>query len=636
MSVLVQVGTPAPVAPVVPSHAVLKPLGIGEVTITDGFWAQRQRLNRVTSIPHALRWVEKLNWVGNFVSASRNGTAQRAGREFSDSDVYKLVEAMVWEEARSGDEELETAIRRLSAVISSAQAPDGYLNTHFGQAGLPARYSDFEWGHELYCYGHLFQAGAARIRCGHHDALVETAVRAADHVVRVFGDGGMSALCGHPGVEMGLAELGRATGCPEYLEQARLFIDRRGTGLLGPVEWGQEYFQDDLPIREATVFRGHAVRAGYLAAGAVDVASETGDYELLAAIQGQYDRTLARRTYVTGGMGSRHSGEAFGEDFELPPDRAYCETCAAVASVMVAWRLLLATGQEKYGDTIERTLYNAIACSPSASGDAFFYANPLHVRKAGTIPDTDKAYSRAESTARAPWFTVSCCPPNLARLFASLSAYLASVEGNRIRIHQFASGEISALLASGGTVRLGVRTNYPSGGLIRVTVLDCNPADEWSLALRIPSWAKIRLEGLAQEQGLAVASGRFAPGDSFTMEIDMTPRLVYPDPRIDANRGCVAVERGPLVLCLESTSLPNGFGADDFALDTDAPLEAAGKGVIASGQLRRLAERAWPYGRTPASAIRTPTSALLTPYHQWGNRGLGTMRVWLPTAQSDA
>lgn len=616
-------------APVAPSRSRLQPLGVDDVRITEGFWAERQDVNKATTIKHALGWETRLGWIANFEAAARHSEPEnRAGREFSDSEVYKLIEAMAWESARSGAYEPEIA--RLGQMLTAAQDEDGYLNTHFGQAGQGERYSNFEWGHELYCYGHLFQAVVARIRTGHDDAVVHVGLRAADHVCATFGADGIDAVCGHPEIEVGLAELGRATGRRKYIEQARLFIERRGHGLLGAIEWGQDYFQDDMPVRDATVFRGHAVRAGYLGAGAADVAVETGDDELLDAIRRQMDRTLGRRTYITGGWGSRHTGESFGEDFELPPDRAYCETCAAIGSVMVAWRLLLATGDERYADVIERALFNAIACSPSLTGDSFFYANPLQVRTPGHQPDPNQPCPRAESGVRAPWFTVSCCPPNLARLFASLSAYVASVDGDCVRIHQFAAGQITAPLAGGGRVRLGVRTDYPHDGRVEVTVLEC-PDGPWSVALRIPGWAKVGLEGFTRVGRLAVAEN-LRVGDSVSMRIDMAPRLVFPDPRIDAVRGCVAVERGPLVLCLESVDLPEGIGIDCFHLDVDAPVAADDDGALVSGVVSQYSDPEWPYGDcVPDEQNRT--SVRLIPYHRWANRGPSTMRIWIPVAR---
>ncbi|MGC4154081.1 MAG: glycoside hydrolase family 127 protein [Propionicimonas sp.] len=616
--------------PVAPVAGALIPLSLNAVRIDGGFWAERQRVNAAISIPHSESWERRCGWLENFRLAAEGSTAPRGGREFSDSDVYKLLEAMAWEVARTGDPALDARIDEIAVEIQHAQRADGYLNTHFDGPGQPARYTDFEWGHELYCYGHLFQAAVARLRSGRRGTLVEVALRAADHVCRTFGDEGVEAICGHPEIEVALAELYRAVGEPAYLEQARRFVERRGRGLLGEIEFGAEYFQDDEPVREATIFRGHAVRAGYLAAGAIDVAVETGDDQLLSAVKAQYDRTLARRTYLTGGIGSRHFGEAFGEDFELPPDQAYCETCAAVSSVMVAWRLLLATGDERYADVIERTLYNAIAVSPSERGDAFFYANPLQKRTPGHPSDPDRICPRASSQLRAPWFTVSCCPTNVARVFASLSALWATVDGPTLRLHQFAPGIIDAHLADGRPVTLQVRTGYPYDGRIEIEVLRA-PVGQWELAVRVPAWAvTAEFTGLERDGRLARARGLEA-GDLVVMELGLEPRLVLPDARIDAVRGCVAIERGPFVLCLESIDLPDAAPVDDFVLDAAVPPVSAGDGAEVAGWLLRPEPADWPYRNAGGSGEPVvPAQARLVPYHRWGNRGPSTMRVWLP------
>lgn len=391
-------------APVLPTRGSRRPLGLGEVRITGGFWARRQQVNASATLEHCRQWMERVGWIDNFRVAASGGPLgeRRRGREFSDSEVYKLLEAMVWEAARTPGSALDAAVDELTDTVVAAQEADGYLNTAFGHPGRPARYSDLEWGHELYCAGHLIQAGVAQLRTRGDGALAKAAIRAADHICHVFGPGGANpGLCGHAEIETALAELHRATGERRYLDQAALFLERRGHGSLAGGEFGPEYFQDDVPVRQAHTLRGHAVRALYLASGAVDVAVETGDGELLAAVVRQWEHTTARRTYLTGGMGSHHRDEGFGEDFVLPPDRAYSETCASVASLMLSWRLLLATGDPRYADLAERTLYNVIAASPADDGRSFFYANTLHQRVRGTVPRTT-ATVRAPSPACAP------------------------------------------------------------------------------------------------------------------------------------------------------------------------------------------------------------------------------------------
>jgi DUF1680 family protein len=602
------------VAPAVPGWGALRPLSIGDVRIGPGFWGSRQQLNGDVIIDHCRSWMDREGWIANF----RVPPGERRGREFTDADVYKLVEAMCWESARSGRDDLRGTIASLGGLIAGAQEPDGYLNTRFGHQGLDARYRDLEWGHELYCAGHLFQAGVARLRTGEgsDDPLAAAVLRAADHVCLTFGDSGNQGVDGHPVVETGLVELYRATCAERYLEQARRFVSRRGRPALGDIGFGRSYFQDDVPVRSAVAFRGHAVRALYLAAGVVDVAVETDDRELLEIVAAQWQRTVAARTYLTGGMGSRHEGESFGEDHELPPDRAYAETCAGVASIQLAWRLLLATGESRYADLIERTLYNVVATAVAPDGRSFFYTNPLQVRVPPSTPDPAAPSPRAAAGLRAPWYDVSCCPPNVARLLASLSAYVAttSVDGGGVQLHQFVPGRVRA-----GSVVLQISTDYPASGRVVVRV-DDGPADPWRLDVRVPGWSGgIRFAVGDQvgeaTSGYASVERAWRPGDELVVDLPVQPRWTYPEPQVDAVRGCVAVERGPIVYCAESSAADTA--AEDLSLvsvdDTSDPTDTADPsdrpGSVHVGELE------------------------LIPYHLWGNRGPATMRVWLPVAE---
>ncbi|MFI7128135.1 glycoside hydrolase family 127 protein [Nonomuraea sp. NPDC050153] len=623
-------------SPVLPSHGRVRPLGLAQVSITGGFWGSRQAVNATATLAHCESWMERLGWLANFDRVADGATApDRPGWSFSDSEVYKLLEALSWEWGRTGDLAAEAAIKRLTARVARAQDPDGYLNTCFGHGGQPPRYSDLEMGHELYNTGHLLQAAVARLRTHGEDDLVRVARRAADHVCRTFGPDGRPGICGHPEIEVGLAEFGRALGEERYVEQARIFLDRRGHGTLRDIPLGRAYFQDDLPIREAEVWRGHAVRALYLTAAAVDVAVERGDDELLRAVERQWERSVARRTYITGGMGSRHQDEGFGEDWELPPDRAYCETCAGVASIMVSWRLHLATGDVRYTDLIERTLYNVVATSPSPDGTAFFYANPLHQRSPGRPADPDAVSPRAEAGARAAWFDVSCCPTNVARTLAGLQGYLATADDDGLQLHQYAPSTIRAELPDGREAAVEVETAYPDSGTVRVRIL----ADGlWTLALRVPAWATgatIAVDGRARpvEPGLATVRRAFRAGEVITLELPMEPRFTWPDPRIDAVRGCVAVERGPEVLCAESHDLPRPGGLDALAIDPGSAPRAEPGGALVRGRLAAPPDRPWAYSGAPA----TPAAEAgwfdvpLRPYHSWARRGPSSMRVWLPT-----
>jgi DUF1680 family protein len=638
--------SPAPQAPAVPSRGRLRPLGLGDVRITGGFWGERQAVNGRHTLDHIGARLESEGWLPNFDLAHADGLpAGRRGREFSDSEVYKYLEGLAWEIGRTDDDALELRFREVVARVAAAQEEDGYLNTMFGRPGQGARWTDLEWGHELYCLGHLFQAAVARERTrpGADDGLLGIARRAADLVCDEFGADGRDAICGHAEVEVGLAELSRVTGDRRYLAQARLFVERHGRGTLRDIEWGRKYYQDDIPVRDARVLRGHAVRANYLSAGAMDVAVETGDNELQKALRRQWERTIARRTYITGGQGSHHQDEAFGDDFELPPDRAYSETCASIGSIMFTWRLLLAGADPRHADLIERTLYNVVATSPAPDGRSFYYANTLHQRVPGVPADPHGTSPRASSSLRAPWFEVSCCPPNVARTLASLDAYVATADSDGVQVHQYAPSTIRTTLDDGRVVAFDVATEYPADGHVTITHTS-DAEDPWTLSVRVPAWANgatLRIVTADFVQTRTVAPGMveirhaFRAGDEIQLDLPMAPRVSTPDPRIDAVRGCIAVERGPEVLALESADL-GPAGVDDVGLVAlvpgSAPVERDGR-VWVSVQRIPVDEARWPYGDAPAEANAPAVDVPLVPYHEWAERGPSTMRVWIPVAR---
>lgn len=628
--------------PVQPIASRLRPLSNEELRITGGFWAEKQALNANTIIEHCRRWMERIGWIGNFDSAAEGTVAENhVGVEFVDSEVYKLLEAMAWELGRQPDATLQHTYDDLVSRVAAAQEPDGYLHTNFGRAGQRSRYSDLTWGHELYCFGHLIQAAVARLRTGHDDLLVQVARRLADHLYAEFGPNGRDAICGHPEIEPALIEFARATGDNRYRVLAALFIARRGHGMLGTTVFqGHEYFLDDVPVRDATVLRGHAVRALYLTSGAVDLAADTDDGELLAAIERQWHNTVARRTYITGGMGAHHQNEEFGEDFQLPPDRAYAETCAGIGSVMLSWRLLLQTGNAKYADLIERTLLNTVLAAPREDGRGFYYTNTLHQRTMGSVPTENELSERAEASLRAPWFEVSCCPPNVARTLASVSSYFATADHDGVQLHQFADLDIDTTTGNGTRVALTVRTGYPFDGDVAITF---TAAAEFTLSVRIPSWAhgataEFRGEGIAVEAPILAVRRSFAAGDTLIVRLPMQPRISVADARVDAVRGSVAIEKGPLVLCLESVDLPDGVDLEDVVL-TDRALRSTAGGAAATLQVRDgLADGAapWPYwGDEATRQSISPSAAIdveLQPYFRWANRGPSTMRVWIPAS----
>lgn len=638
-----------PVAPVVPALAGrLNPVSLTDVTLAGGVWGAFQQLNRDVIIPHCDNAMERVGWIGNFRAAA-NGTlaTDRVGRLFTDSEIYKTMEAMAWENARTPSPEFEARLGELTELLRSAQQPDGYLNTFYGYEGGPERYSDFEWGHELYCDGHLLQAAVAVIRSGGPDAFLDVARQLADHVSAEFAEGARETLCGHPEIETALVELYRATGEERYLKQARVFVERRGHRILGDTMYkGRDYYQDNVPVRDAEVLVGHSVRALYLAAGAIDVAVETDDADLLDAVRRQYDRTLERRTYLTGGMGSNHHGETYGDDFELPSERGYNETCAAVASVHVAWRLLLATGDERYADIIERTLYNSVISSPSVDGRSFFYVNALQRRSPGIDPEPGVPSLRRTDGRRAEWFTTSCCPTNLARTFATLGAYTATSDRAGIQLHQYAGGRYDISFGEGRRAVLEVETNYPDDGRVAVRVAETD-GEPWELTLRVPGWAHTATVDEGDGDGpRPVTPGAlriertFQAGNEVVLDLDLSPRWVFPDPRIDDLRGQVALERGPLVYAVESldqTELDlDAVVVDVATIPVDAPDADTGlEGIVpvdVAGGIRTELRDAWPYGGAPVAPALAPRSLTFIPYFRWANRGASTMRVWVPRA----
>ncbi|GAA4666369.1 glycoside hydrolase family 127 protein [Frondihabitans cladoniiphilus] len=621
--------------PVTPTTSRLTPLDATEIHLTGGYWLSWQQKNAEVILEHCESWMERIGWIGNFDKAAAGDEGWlHSGIEFVDSEIYKLLEAMAWELGHGENAALEARYEALTSRVAAAQESDGYLHTSFGRPGQPARYSNLEWGHEMYCFGHLIQAAVARLRTAGSGQLVDVAIRLADHLYDTFGPSGREAVCGHPEIEPALAELGRATGDRRYIELAALFVDRRGHGLLGPIEYGQEYFQDDTPVRSATTLRGHAVRALYLASGALDVAIELGDEALAEAVERQWHHTVATRTYITGGMGSHHQDEAFGADYELPPDRAYSETCAGIGSNMLSWRLLLQHGDAKYADLLERTLLNNVMASPREDGRAFYYTNTLHQRVPGSVPDEIDVNARALSSLRAPWFEVSCCPTNVARTLASVELYFATKTHDGIQLHQYGSYDVRTTLKSGIPVSFSVVSGYPTEGRIVVTAREATPSAV-SVTLRIPAWADhadlaVAGEPVERVTGSSIAVTRvFEAGESIVLDLPMDARWVAPDPRIDAVRGAVAVERGPLVLCLEEHD--GGATVNDAVVDTSGPLTTTEAGAeVTLEHALHDDDQGWPYGST-ATVREERGRASLRPYATWANEGPSTMRVWLPT-----
>ena len=637
---------PGPVRLTAGSRLAFRPALRG--TVASGLWSGRRQVNRDVSVPQA--W-DRLHQAGNFhnleLAAGLTSGAYVSDLPFLDSDVYKWLEAIGWtladpELSESVTAQLHEFLESSCALLETAQESDGYLDSHF-QVRFPGeRFVQLQWGHELYCAGHLIQAAVAVHRTTGDPRLLGIARRFADLIVRSFGveDGKVDGICGHPEIETALVELFRETGEKSYLSTARYFLDRRGHGLLGSGRFGRHYWQDHLPVREARSVEGHAVRQLYLLAGVADVYAEAGDEDLREAAERLWHEMAATKTYLTGGVGAHHSDEAFGDPYELPNERSYCETCAAIASIMFSWRLLMITGEARYADLIERTLYNGFLAGLSLDGQKYIYANPLQVREGHIDRGTDGDY------ARKTWFRCACCPPNVMRTLASLEHYVALSSDTEVRLHQYIPGTFTVAVG-GDEVTFRIETDYPWAGQIRVLV-ESAPAGPWRLALRVPQWsdrATLSLNGEAasaerQDSWLTIGRG-WSAGDELVLDLALAVRFTRPDPRVDAARGCLAIERGPLVYCLEAVDHP-GQRLDDLVLEPDrepsvvrdpARLDAVPL-IRAWGRVRTRPNTSWwPYtsagGQDQPAAGTEVVPLTAVPYFTWGNRERGEMRVWI-------
>jgi len=622
-------------------HAVLRTLPAGAVAVEGGIWAKRQAINREAALPHGFRMLQQAGNLDNLRLAAGGATEGYRGPVFMDSDVYKWIEAAAFELARRPDPELEALIERAIDAIEPAQQPDGYLNSYYTVAEPGRRWTDFGHGHELYCAGHLFQAAVAHHRATGSARLLDVARRFADHIDRTFGPGKRPAVPGHPEVETALVELYRETGERRYLALAGFLLDGRGHGWLGPSRrYGSSaYFQDRVPVREASEVEGHAVRALYLTAGVADVYLETGERALLDALERQWHDMVARKLYLTGGVGSRHLAEAFGKPYELPNELAYCETCAAIASILWCWRMLLMTGEARFADLAERTLYNAVLSGVSLDGQFYFYVNPL-------ADDGEPEHLHRGGPSRKPWHDVACCPPNVMRLVASLGHYLATRDDHGLQLHQYGAARIAVDLPTAGPVAVRVESAYPWDGRVRIAVEE-DGSGPWTLSLRLPAWSEETGVAVNGEPSDAAPDGRgylrlervWTEGDVVDVAFSMRPRLIEAHPRIESTRGCLAIERGPLVYCLEQQDQQAPLS--DLEIDPAVPLTAAWEpdlldGVaVVRGSGFTVDRAAWagrlyrPYqpGET-APKRRVDLTAI--PAYAWANRGPNAMRVWIP------
>jgi hypothetical protein len=609
-------------------YAHWQSLPLNSVSVKDGFWAHKQTINRSVSLRTGYR---KLHEFGNFDNlrfAAGLAKGEYKGPAFMDSDVYKWLEAVAYDLARSPDAELKKMASEAIDLVAATQQPDGYINSYWQYVKPDERWRHLDWGHELYCAGHLFEAAVAFHRATGETRLLNIARRLADHIISTFVPSKQLAACGHPEVELALVELYRETGEKRYLDQALFFINQRGKNKMGkqsgPASPG--YFQDRVPVREANIVEGHAVRQLYLTSGVTDIYMETGEQTLLDAMNRLWIDMTGTKMHLTGGFGARHELEAFGEAYELPSDRCYCETCATIAAIMWNWRMLLATGEARYADLMERCLYNGFLSGVSADGQRYFYVNPLMSRGGIERPE---------------WYNCACCPPNVMRQIAMIGNYVASVDNKGVQVHQYIPSTVKTKFAD-----LGIKTDYPMKGKITFTVKNSNSDKAWQLSLRIPQWcygAILQLNGkkvpAAKKTGYISIKRLWHKGDIIELELPMHPNLIAVNPRVDAVRSSLAIEYGPFVYCLEEIDQEPEINFNDIRITQKAELKAVWRkdllgGIMAITVQGKLVDDTWGnrlYGRInkkKPSARDINLTAI--PYFAWANRGPGAMRVWIP------
>ena len=622
----------------------IREIPLNRVRITDAFWSPRQRLMTDVTIPYMEKILrdevpgaEKSHAISNFRMAAGEETGEFYGMVFQDSDVAKWLEAAAYSLALKPDKELEARVDDVVALIGRCQQPDGYLNTYFTVKEPENRWANLLECHELYCAGHMIEAGVALHEAAGKDELLHICIRLADHICDRFMQ--VEGIPGHQEIEIGLMRLYHATGNAKYRDMALRFLDLRGqdpqwfekhTPKHPGVHYGgydiiaedTAYNQSDVPVREQTVARGHAVRQLYMLTAMADAAADTGDAELIAACDRLFDNITQKQMYVTGAVGSTPHHEAFTVDYDLPSDRCYGETCASVAMTFFAHNMLAIKPDGRYADLMELELYNAALAGMSQDGKRFFYVNPLTVDTSvsGIVPGYEHVLPQ-----RPAWHACACCPPNLARLIASLGKYLWSEDEGTVYSHLFIGSEVETRYG-----RISMTSGYPWEGKAEYTIHD---GGDFALTIHVPQHAvnmTLRINGEevsnATEDGYCRIRREWQPGDRIAVEFDMPVRRIHAHPRVRDAAGKVALARGPLVYCVEC--MDHAAALPAIVLPESAVVHTTVEEMVvlcAEGIAQRASDRLYSVGAVRMT--RVPIRAI--PYFAWGNREPGDMQVWI-------
>ncbi len=599
-----------------PLHAEdLTALPFQEVHLKDDFWNKRIRTNRTATIEANLHQCEITGRIRNFAIAGKLEEGKHKGLLFDDSDVYKVIEGIAYTLSNQRDFELEKRADAIIDKIAAAQQPDGYLNTYYTLVKPEERWKNIRGGHELYCAGHLIEAAVAYQQATGKRKLLDVAIKLADHIDNTFGPDKKVDTSGHEEIELALVKLYRATKRKRYLKLAQFFLDVRGQKdkrkLFG------EIAQDHKPIREQREVVGHAVRAMYLYCGMADMVGLTGDKELLAALEKIWHDVVDRKMYVTGGIGPSAHNEGFTVPYDLPNDSAYCETCAAIGMALWNHRMFLMSGDGKYADVLEREVYNGLLSGVSLSGDRFFYVNPL---------------ASVGRHHRVPWFSCSCCPTNLVRYIPGMGERIWAHRGNAVWSVLYA-GNTATIALKGGTVTLTEKTQYPWKGDVEITV-EPEKSFQFDVNLRVPGWCRSEPRLTVNKKRVAATVERgyvrlrrtWEKGDVIRLSLAMPVERVYADSLVAADVGRVALQRGPIVFCLEGVD--NNGRVRNLCLPKEARLSAKFDKDLLGG-VAVVRGEALAVSRKEEKLATKPVAFQAVPYFAWDNRDPGQMIVWI-------
>ena len=634
-----------------PGGYSIRPVPFTRVSVTGGMWRRRIETNRRVTVPYDFAKCEETGRIDNFAKAGGLMSGPFVGIYFNDSDVYKVIEGASYALAQHPDKKLEAYLDRLIEKIAAAQEEDGYLYTartlqpgkEIRGAGKE-RWSFLAHSHELYNVGHLYEAAVAHYRATGKRSLLDVAVRNAELLLDTFGPGKRHDVAGHEEIEIGLIKLYRATNDRRYLDLARFFVMERGNPR-GHKLYG-DYAQDHKPVVEQSEAVGHAVRATYLYCAMADLAAITGDNKLADATDRIWNDVVSRKIYLTGGIGARRSGEAFGKPFELPNDTAYNETCAAIGNALWNYRMFLLRGDAKYLDVLERTVYNGFLVGVSLEGNRFFYPNPLEF-------DGHYPFNHGRTT-RSPWFGTSCCPVNVVRFIPSLAGMIYATREDALYVNLFVPNS-SRVDVRGTDLRVRQTTNYPWDGRVRLEV-DPKEPTRFELRVRVPGWTAGRplpsslyryidtqpeskiewtINGKAAvpriAKGFACFDREWSHGDVVEFSFPMPVRRVAADARVAACAGRTAIERGPIVYCIEGVD--HGGHVRHIYLPDDADLTARYRADLLGGVAVVTGTAKTPVDRGSDTAERQPKNASIdlvaVPYYAWNHRGASEMSVWI-------